>query len=73
MIVYKKINNDNREQLLQLMDTVLNNLERKEFFIPFTRDEIEDLFCDEKTCIYGAFDNDKLVGTAQLYFRRIIC
>lgn len=73
MIVYKKINNDNREQLLQLMDTVLNSLERKEFFIPFTKEEIEDLFCNEKTCMYGAFDNDTLVGTAQLYFRRIIC
>ena len=67
MITYKKISVDNRQELIELMENVLNKLERKEFFIPFTEEEIEELFKENKTMIYGAFDNEKLVGTAQLY------
>lgn len=67
MITYKKINVDNRQDLIELMKNVLNKLERKEFFIPFTENEIEELFQESKTINYGAFDDEKLVGTAQLY------
>lgn len=70
MITYKKLNNENKEELVLLISNVLNNLERKEFFIPFTEDEIGDMFDENKICIYGAFDNDKLVGTAQLYLHQ---
>ncbi|MBE5819798.1 MAG: GNAT family N-acetyltransferase [Clostridiales bacterium] len=67
MITYKKINVDNRQELIELMENVLNKLERKEFFIPFTENEIEELFQENNTISYGAFHNEKLVGTAQLY------
>lgn len=69
MIIYKKLNVNNKIELLQLIKTVLENLERKEFFIPFTKEELDDLFEDSKIISYGAFDNDKLVGTAQLYLQ----
>lgn len=69
MIQYRKIDVDNKENLIELIKIVLNNLERKEFFIPFTDEEIEAMFESEKTIIYGAFEDDKLVGTAQLYLQ----
>ena len=69
MIQYRRIDIDNKENLIELIKIVLNHLERKEFFIPFTDEEIEAMFDSEKTIIYGAFENDKLVGTAQLYLQ----
>lgn len=42
MIEYRKIDKDYKEDLIELINTVLNNLERKEFFIPFTDKEIEE-------------------------------
>ena len=56
-----------KESLVNLIDKVLQNLERKEFFIPFTTEEIDMMFDDSKVIVYGAYDNNKLVGTAQLY------
>ncbi|MBQ6992595.1 MAG: GNAT family N-acetyltransferase [Clostridia bacterium] len=73
MIIYKKISVDNRQELIELMENVLNKLERKEFFIPFTDDELEEIFQENKTISYGAFDNEKLIGTAQLYLEGWDC
>ena len=65
-IVYKKIGKKDENQLRNLIDIVLRKLERPEFFIPFTETEIVDMFDENKTVIYGAYDNEKLVGTAQI-------
>lgn len=51
----------------ELVDTVLENLERKEFFILFTEQELEDMFNPDKVIIYGTYDGEKLVGTAQMF------
>ncbi len=67
MIEYRKIPPEEKESLRNLIDKVLINLERKEFFIPFTTEEIDMMFDDSKVITYGAYDNNKLVGTAQLY------
>ena len=67
MIEYRKITLEEKESLRNLIDKVLNDLERKEFFIPFSEEEIDMMFDDSKVIIYGAYDNNKLVGTAQLY------
>lgn len=67
MIEYRKITLEEKESLRNLIDKVLNDLERKEFFIPFTEEEIDMMFDDSKVITYGAYDNNKLVGTAQLY------
>ena len=69
MIEYKKIDITHKQDLKKLIEDVLTKLERKDFFIPFTEDEIDGMFDEEKTIIYGAFDDDKLVGTAQLYLQ----
>ena len=67
MIEYRKITIEEKKSLVNLIDKVLQNLERKEFFIPFTTEEIDMMFDDSKVIVYGAYDNNKLVGTAQLY------
>ncbi len=44
MISYRQIRVEEKQQLKKLINTVLENLERKEFFIPFTEEELEDMF-----------------------------
>lgn len=68
MIGYREIKVEEKQQLRELINTVLENLERKEFFIPFTEEELEDMFNKNKVITYGAYDGEKLVGTAQLFF-----
>lgn len=71
MIKYRIINVDAKNDLVKLMNIVLDNLERKEFFHPFTNAEIEDMFDATKTIIYGAYDEDKLVGCACLFLQEL--
>lgn len=68
MISYREIRLEEKQQLKELIDMVLKNLERKEFFIPFTEQDLEDMFNKNKVITYGAYDEEKLVGTAQLFF-----
>ena len=67
-LVYKKIEEKDKEQLFKLIETVLGGLEDKEYFIPYEQWEYDSMF-DEKNYapLYGAYDGDKLAGMAQLY------
>lgn len=38
-LVFRKIDKTDKNQVFNLMDEVLENLERKEFFIPFSEEE----------------------------------
>ena len=44
MIEFRKVDINEKENLLQLMNEVLDNLERKDFFMPFTEEELKDIF-----------------------------
>lgn len=68
MINYREIKEEEKQQVKELINVVLNKLERKEFFMPFTEEELEDMFNKDKIITYGAYDEEKLVGMAQLYF-----
>lgn len=68
MINYREIKVEEKQQVKELINIVLNKLERKEFFMPFTEEELEDMFNKDKIITYGAYDEEKLVGMAQLYF-----
>ncbi len=67
-LIYKKIEEKDKEQLFKLIDTVLSGLENQEYFIPYEQWELDSMF-DEKNYapLYGAYDEDNLVGMAQLY------
>ena len=67
-LVYKKIEEKDKEQLFKLIDTVLKGLDNQEYFIPYEEWEFESMFDEENYApLYGAYDGDKLVGMAQLY------
>ena len=67
-LAYKKIEEKDKDQLFKLIETVLEGLEDKEYFIPYEQWEYDSMF-DEKNYapLYGAYDGDKLAGMAQLY------
>ena len=67
-LVYKKIEEKDKEQLFKLIDTVLKGLDNQEDFIPYEEWEFESMFDEENYApLYGAYDGEKLVGMAQLY------
>ena len=67
-LVYKKIEEKDKEQLFKLIDIVLKGLENQEYFIPYEEWEYDSMFDEENYApLYGAYDGDKLVGMAQLY------
>lgn len=67
MIEYRKISKQDKDKWIVLMHTVLENLERKEFFISFNEEEIDELFEENQAIHMGAYDEEKLVGASTLY------
>lgn len=67
MLEFRRILEEESDKIKKLSDIVMNHLERKEFFIPFSEQVYKDMFDNDKVIAYGAFDGDKLVGTAQLF------
>ena len=66
-LVYKEISQSDEEQVRKLINIVLWELERKEFFIPYEEWELKKLFDKDYAPLHGCYDGDKLVGMAQLY------
>lgn len=67
-LIYKKIEEKDKEQLFNLIDIVLNGLPDQSHFIPYEQWELDSMFDEENYApLYGAYDGDKLVGMAQLY------
>ena len=67
-LVYKKVEEKDKEQLFKLIDIVLNGLEDQAHFIPYEQWELDSMFDEVNYApLYGAYDGDKLVGMAQLY------
>ena len=67
-LIYKKIEEKDKEQLFKLIDIVLNGLPDQSHFIPYEQWELDSMFDDVNYApLYGAYDGEKLVGMAQLY------
>lgn len=67
-LIYKKIEENDKEQLFKLIDIVLSGLPDKAHFIPYEQWELDSMFDEENYApLYGAYDGQKLVGMAQLY------
>ena len=67
-LIYKKVEEKDKEQLFKLIDIVLTGLPDQAHFIPYEQWELDSMFDDENYApLYGAYDGDKLVGMAQLY------
>ena len=67
-LIYKKIEEKDKEKLFKLIDIVLNGLPDQAHFIPYEQWELDSMFDDVNYApLYGAYDGEKLVGMAQLY------
>lgn len=67
-LIYKKVEEKDKEQLFKLIEIVLGGLEDPEYFIPYEHWEYDSMFDEENYApLYGAYDGEKLVGMAQLY------
>ena len=67
-LVFKKVEEKDKEQVFQLIDTVLRGLPNPAFFIPYEQWEYDSMFDEVNYApLYGAYDGEKLVGMAQLY------
>lgn len=66
-LVYKKIKETDKEQVLNLIQTVLDGLENKEWFIPYEQWELDNMFDDKNYApLYGAYDGNKLVRNGSI-------
>ena len=67
-LIYKKIEEKDKEQLFKLIDIVLSGLQDQAYFIPYEQWELDSMFDEVNYApLYGAYDGKKLVGMAQLY------
>ena len=67
MLEFRKITEDYKEQLFDLIDKVLSNIPDGHF-IPYEQWELDSMFDEQNYApLLGAFEGDKLVGMAQLY------
>lgn len=72
MLKFKKITSEHKAELFALIEKVLSDIPA-EHFIPYEKWEYESMFDEENYApLYGAFDDEKLVGMAQLYVSQIM-
>ena len=64
-IIYKKIEEKDKEKIERLKREVINGIERKEFYMEDPEEDKSKMF--EDTIFYGSYDDNNLVGIAQLY------
>ena len=65
---FKKIEEKDKDQLFNLIDTVLGGLDDPSHFIPYEQWELDSMFDEVNYApLYGAYHGKKLVGMAQLY------
>lgn len=65
-IEYRLLRNKNKEECLKLIKECINNLS-PEVFIPYSEEELKNLFNPNYCDTYGAFDKNKLIGISQIY------
>lgn len=64
---YKQIKEKDKKQVLDLMEIVINSIERSEFYIKDTEEDLNRMFEKDFVYNYGAYNGHKLVGMTQLY------
>ncbi len=70
---FKPVTKEDKEQFMSLVNTVLNNLENKDFFIPYESFEYDAMLNNSNYAkIFGAYHNNKLVAVSVLVFDKTI-
>jgi len=55
-LTYKEIDIKDKAQLKKLVDIIMNNLDNEQFFIPFEKQEYDDMFNKSIMTSIGAYD-----------------
>jgi RimJ/RimL family protein N-acetyltransferase len=66
-LTFKRVTKADEVEVFNLIDNVLESLERKEFFIPYSEAEKKIFFDDQYAYSYGAYDNGKLIAINQIF------
>jgi len=64
---FKEIPSSDKNQIQTLSDECMSCLERKEFFIPLSQMDVDNLFNKDYGINIGAYHDNTLVGMATLY------
>lgn len=57
---------ENANEFIFLANEVASKLEKREFLIPCSDDDLKNILIDNNTKVYGYYENDQLVASAQL-------
>lgn len=66
-IIYKKIPAKDDSQVRNLINIVFESLEREDFLIPWTEEQMNRFFNEEYSILFGAYDNEKLIAISQIF------
>lgn len=69
---YKRIYSEDYNQVKNLINIVFENIERKDFLIPWTQEQMEHFFDNNYSILFGAYDENKLVAMCQIFTQREI-
>lgn len=64
---YKRIPKSDEKEVRNLVKVVFENIERKDFLIPWTEEQMNRFFDEEYSILFGAYDNNKLVAMCQIF------
>ncbi len=70
--IFQKIPKEDEKQVRNLVNTVFENLEREDFLIPWTEEQMNRFFDEEYSILFGAYDNGKLIAMCQIFTPREI-
>lgn len=70
--IFKRINHTDEKEVRDLVRNVFGTLERKDFLIPWTEEQMNRFFDDDYSLLYGAYDDNKLIAISQLFTEKEI-
>lgn len=70
--VFKRICKEDEKQVRTLVNNVFDNLERKDFLIPWTEEQMDRFFDTDYSFLLGAYNGNKLIAMSQIFTTREI-
>ncbi|MCK9576962.1 MAG: GNAT family N-acetyltransferase [Clostridia bacterium] len=65
--IIKKLNINNKQELLELATLITNNLTNKLSYITYNEEEVSHMFNDDYAIYLGAFKHNKLIATSAIF------
>lgn len=69
---FKRICKKDEKQVTTLVNNVFKNLEREDFLIPWTEEQMDRFFDEDYSFLLGAYDGNKLIAMSQIFTPREI-